>query len=83
MIIDFQVHLWPAETPQRPWPKGGAERAHLPYPLTYQMFLGLMDEADVDRCIIVPPSWGATVMTTPSRRQRAIPTASPSWAASR
>lgn len=57
MIVDSQVHLWPAETPQRPWPKGGAERAHLPYPLTYQMFLSIMDEAGVDRCIIVPPSW--------------------------
>lgn len=57
MIIDSQVHLWPAETRQRPWPKGGAERAHLPDPLTYETFLPMMDEAGVDRCIIVPPSW--------------------------
>lgn len=57
MIVDSQVHLWPAETPDRPWPKDGAERAHLPYPLTYPMFLAMMDEAGVDRCIIVPPSW--------------------------
>ena len=57
MIVDSQVHLWPAETPERPWPEGGAERAHLPHPFTYQQMLALMDEGGVDRVIIVPPSW--------------------------
>lgn len=57
MIVDAQVHLWPAETPERPWPPGAAARAHLPTPLTYPDMLGRMDAAGVDRAIIVPPSW--------------------------
>lgn len=57
MIVDSQVHLWTAETPDRPWPSDGAKRAHLPRPLTYQFMLDLMDGAGVDRVIIVPPSW--------------------------
>jgi predicted TIM-barrel fold metal-dependent hydrolase len=57
MIVDSQIHLWPAETPERPWIPGGKERAHLPEPLTYQKFLPMMDAASVDRAIIVPPTW--------------------------
>jgi predicted TIM-barrel fold metal-dependent hydrolase len=57
VIVDAQVHLWTAETPDRPWPPGGAARAHLPEPLTYQKMLPMMQEAGVDRVIIVPPSW--------------------------
>lgn len=57
MIVDAQVHLWTAETPERPWIPGGQARAHLPEPLTWQTFLPMMDEAGVDRAIIVPPTW--------------------------
>ena len=57
MIVDSQLHLWKAETPDRPWPPGGAERAHLKEPLTYPMALKMMDEDGVDRLVIVPPSW--------------------------
>jgi predicted TIM-barrel fold metal-dependent hydrolase len=57
MIVDAQVHLWLAETPERPWPAGGAARAHLPYPYTVDKLLPLMSEAGVDRVVIVPPSW--------------------------
>ena len=57
MIVDSQVHLWKPESPDRPWPPGGAERVHLPYALTYDMLLPMMDEAGVDRVVIVPPSW--------------------------
>jgi predicted TIM-barrel fold metal-dependent hydrolase len=57
MIVDSQIHLWAPETPERPWIPGGRERAHLPEPLTYQKFLPMMDEAGVDRAIIVPPTW--------------------------
>jgi predicted TIM-barrel fold metal-dependent hydrolase len=57
MIVDCQVHLWPAETPERPWPAWGKKVAHLDDPLTYPKMLGMMDEAGVDRAIIVPPSW--------------------------
>jgi predicted TIM-barrel fold metal-dependent hydrolase len=57
MIVDSQVHLWAPETPERPWITGGQARAHLPEPLTWQKFLPMMDEAGVDRAIIVPPTW--------------------------
>jgi predicted TIM-barrel fold metal-dependent hydrolase len=57
MIVDSQIHLWGPETPERPWIPGGRERAHLPEPLTYQKFVPMMDEAGVDRAIVVPPTW--------------------------
>jgi predicted TIM-barrel fold metal-dependent hydrolase len=57
MIVDAQIHLWDEETPDRPWIPGGRARAHLPEPLTYQKFMPMMDEAGVDRAIIVPPTW--------------------------
>jgi len=57
MIVDSQVHLWLAQAPDRPWPADGPARAHLPYPFTYDKLLPMMDEAGVDRVIIVPPSW--------------------------
>ena len=45
------------ETPERPWIPGGKQRAHLPEALTWQKALPLMDEAGIDRAIIVPPTW--------------------------
>ena len=57
MIVDSQIHLWAPESPERPWIPGGKERAHLPEPLTYQKFVLMMEEAGVDRAIIVPPTW--------------------------
>jgi predicted TIM-barrel fold metal-dependent hydrolase len=56
-IIDAQVHVWLPETPDRRWPPGGAARVQLPYALDYTKLLKLMDEAGVDRAILVPPSW--------------------------
>jgi predicted TIM-barrel fold metal-dependent hydrolase len=56
-ITDAQVHVWMPESADRPWPQGGAARAQLPYALTYQRLLAMMDEAGVDRAILVPPSW--------------------------
>ena len=57
MIVDSQVHMWLAQAPDRPWPADGRGRAHLPYPFTYDKLLPMMDEAGVDRVVIVPPSW--------------------------
>jgi predicted TIM-barrel fold metal-dependent hydrolase len=57
VIVDAQVHLWKAEAPDRPWPSWGRAARHLAEPLTYEKMLALMDEAGVDRAIIVPPSW--------------------------
>ena len=55
MIVDAQVHLWKAETPDRPWVPGRV--AQLPEPFLVENLLPLMDEAGVDRAVIVPPSW--------------------------
>lgn len=41
----------------RPWPPGGAQRSHKPYPVSKEMALAGMKEAGVDRVVIVPPSW--------------------------
>src|SRR5690349_19013782 len=53
-IVDSQVHLWPASTPERPWVPG--ERPQLPEPFTIERLIPMMDEAGVDRVVIVPPS---------------------------
>jgi len=55
MITDAQVHLWKAETPDWPWVPG--RKPQLPEPFTIEKLVALMDEAGVDRVVIVPPSW--------------------------
>jgi predicted TIM-barrel fold metal-dependent hydrolase len=54
-IVDAQVHLWLPQGPDRPWPAGRV--AQLPEPFTYDKLLPMMNEAGVDRVVIVPPSW--------------------------
>ena len=60
-IVDTQVHIWKEETPDRPWIPGARERmrlnGHREAAFTYQECIDLMDEAGVDRVLIVPPSW--------------------------
>ena len=56
-VVDAQVHTWGADTPERPWPRGRAHLAQKPYPVTREMILEGMDEAGVDRVVLVPPSW--------------------------
>ena len=54
-ITDSQVHIWGANTPERPWrAQAHAQRAT---PVSAEEVLGWMDEGGVDRAIIVPPSW--------------------------
>jgi predicted TIM-barrel fold metal-dependent hydrolase len=55
MIVDAQVHLWKAESPDWPWVPG--RKPQLPEPFTIEKLVPLMDEAGVDRAVIVPPSW--------------------------
>src|SRR4029450_9493771 len=57
LIAAAQRHLWAADTPERPWPSDGAQRAQKPYAVTKDMALAGMKEAGVDRAVIVPPSW--------------------------
>ena len=55
LIVDSQVHIWKAETADRPWVKGLTPQ--LPEPLGIEDLLGHMQSAAVDRVVIVPPHW--------------------------
>lgn len=55
LIVDSQVHIWGSDTPQRPWPKRAEPQR--PIPVTHDDLLREMNEAGVDRVVIVPPSW--------------------------
>ena len=57
MIADAQVHIWGADTPERPWPKIGHSYAHRDVPLGVDELVKEMNAAGVDRAVIVPPSW--------------------------
>ena len=56
-IFDAQVHIWQADTPERPHIKVDASKPHRETPLTYERLLLEMNRAGVDRVILVPPSW--------------------------
>lgn len=53
-IVDAQVHLWKASAPDYPWNPGA--KPQLPEPFTIERALPMMDEAGVDRVVIVPPA---------------------------
>jgi predicted TIM-barrel fold metal-dependent hydrolase len=55
LIVDSQVHLWKAESADWPWLPGFPPQ--LPEPMTIERLLPMMDEAGVDRVVVVPPSW--------------------------
>jgi predicted TIM-barrel fold metal-dependent hydrolase len=55
IIVDSQVHLWKAESDDWKWVPG--RKPQLPEPFTIERLVPLMDEAGVDRAVIVPPSW--------------------------
>ena len=52
-IVDAQVHLWKAESPDWKWVPG--LQPQLPEPFTIERLVPMMDEAGVDRAVIVPP----------------------------
>jgi predicted TIM-barrel fold metal-dependent hydrolase len=52
-IVDAQVHLWKESAPDYPWNPGA--KPQLPEPFTIERALGMMEEAGVDRVVIVPP----------------------------
>jgi len=54
-IVDAQVHLWKAESDDWKWVPG--MRPQMPEPFTIEKLVPLMDEAGVERAVIVPPSW--------------------------
>jgi predicted TIM-barrel fold metal-dependent hydrolase len=55
MIVDAQVHLWKAESADWKWVPG--LKPQLPEPFTIERLVPIMDEAGVDRIVVVPPSW--------------------------
>ena len=55
MIVDAQIHLWKAESEDWRWVPG--LQPQLPEPFTIERAISMMDEAGVDRAVIVPPSW--------------------------
>jgi predicted TIM-barrel fold metal-dependent hydrolase len=54
LIVDAQIHMWPANTPERPWVAGATPQ--LPEPFTIERVVPMIDEAGVDRVVIVPPT---------------------------
>jgi predicted TIM-barrel fold metal-dependent hydrolase len=54
-IIDSQMHVWQANTPEQPWPAGAVSLQGEPFSM--EEALAVMDEAGVQRTILVPPSW--------------------------
>ena len=54
MIVDSQVHLWKADAPDLRWVPGA--KPQMPEPFTIEKALPLMDEAGVDRVVIVTPA---------------------------
>jgi predicted TIM-barrel fold metal-dependent hydrolase len=57
IIVDSQIHLWTANSPNFPWIEGA--KPQLPEPFTYERAVKLMDAAGVDRAVVVPAglSW--------------------------
>lgn len=55
IIVDAQIHLWKAESEDWKWVPGA--QPQLPVPFTIERAISMMDEAGVDRAVIVPPSW--------------------------
>lgn len=55
LIVDAQVHLWKAESPEWRWVPGMVPQ--MPEPFTIEKLVPLMEAAGVDRVVVVPPSW--------------------------
>jgi len=55
VIVDAQVHLWKAESEDWKWVSG--MKPQMPEPFTIEKLVPLMNQAGVDRVVVVPPSW--------------------------
>jgi L-fuconolactonase len=56
---DAQVHIWPPNTQDRPWPADGPARAH-GYSFTAEALLLRMNDAAVERAVLVPPTFAGS-----------------------
>ena len=59
LIVDGQVHIWTASTPERPWlpPAPDIPAPHKPAPFTKDDLLREMNAAGVQGAILVTPMW--------------------------
>src|SRR5258708_19364339 len=61
VLVESQERLWNGEIPDRPWMKGARERmalnGHRLEAFIYEESIGLMNDAGVNRALILPPSW--------------------------
>lgn len=56
-IVDAQIHVWAAETPERPWNLATGHAPHGPAEYTADMVVAQMDTAGVSAAFLVPPSF--------------------------
>src|SRR5262245_18914408 len=54
LIAASHVHVWPPNQPDRPWVSGA--QPQIPEPFTIERVVPMIDEAGVDRVVIVPPT---------------------------
>lgn len=60
LVTDVHVHIYEADTPERPWPhEDGRSSAPSKHPRGFsaEEMLGAMGAVGVDRAVIVPPVW--------------------------
>jgi L-fuconolactonase len=56
-IVDAQVHIWAANTPDRPWPTSGRGSPHRNQPFSADDLLAEMNAAGVDRAVCEWLGW--------------------------
>ena len=54
LVVDSQIHMWPPNRPDRSWVAGA--QPQIPEPFTIERVVPMIDEAGVDRVVIVPPT---------------------------
>jgi predicted TIM-barrel fold metal-dependent hydrolase len=55
LIVDSQIHVWLPNTQQRAWLPNRVPQ--MPDAFTIDRLIPIIDEAGVDRVVLVPPSW--------------------------
>ena len=66
-VYDAQVHVWADATPDRPWKPEWFTRAHRFPGLGGEELLCWMDDAGVDKAVLVQPSWAGDDNSTAVR----------------
>jgi predicted TIM-barrel fold metal-dependent hydrolase len=72
MIADGQVHLWKANTPERPWSSCFVP-AHRRESMSKETLLAEMDEAGVERALLIIPPWEGYAHELPLEAARTHP----------